>query len=239
MSQPEDLIAKVAVYVESYMNNFDGSHDFNHIKRVLGLSHRLYNTLSEAPSHPKLDLTIITLSALLHDVGDRKYLKPGEDPNTLVQNLLLSLGASAVLAQTVQTICSGVSYSSEIQDRQKVLDVIKEHPELAVVQDADRLDAIGAVGVGRVFTYGSARTSRSMQESMGMYEKKLFDREASMKTEPGREMARERTERLRVFKGWWDEEIQVGMMGEEVLAKMGKENEKTEGLSAELEELQK
>jgi uncharacterized protein len=54
------------------MNNFDGSHDFYHIKRVLGLAHTIYAEVSKSTPNTELNLTIITLAALLHDVGDRQ-----------------------------------------------------------------------------------------------------------------------------------------------------------------------
>jgi uncharacterized protein len=153
MSQSRELIRKVAGYVETYMNNFDGSHDFNHIKRVVGLSRQILAEIEgtestrsakygSADAKLKFDPTIVTLAALLHDVGDRKYLKEGEDGTTLVRDLLLSCGADQQLAERVQTICLGVSYSSEIKDRVDVERLVEKYPELAVVQDADRLDSI-------------------------------------------------------------------------------------------------
>ena len=74
------------------------------------------------------------------------------------------------------------------------------------MQDADRLDAIGAVGIGRMFTYGGARTERSMGGTVAHLDEKLVRLEGMMKTAVGREVARERGERLRVFRGWWVEE---------------------------------
>lgn len=200
------------------MNSFDASHDFNHIKRVLGSARRILFEIEVALSREdgsaapraKHDHTVITLAALLHDVGDGKYLKEGEDGKTMVRDLLLSFDASQELADKVQTICLGVSYSSEIKDRPYVERLIERCPELAVVQDADRLDAIGAVGVGRVFTYGAARTGRDMAGSLDILDIKLFELEGMMKTDPGRRLARERTERLKVFKEWWEEEVRAG-----------------------------
>jgi uncharacterized protein len=77
MAEPKNLVAKVSEYVEEYMSHYDGSHDFCHIKRVLGLSHQIYDELishsnkpspsdSSASAQP-LDPLIITLSALLHE----------------------------------------------------------------------------------------------------------------------------------------------------------------------------
>jgi uncharacterized protein len=215
MANSQDLIQKVTQYVEEYMSHFDGSHDFSHIKRVVNLSHEIHNQLTTLTNghinKQPLDLETITLSALLHDVGDNKYLEPDQQAETLVLDLLVSFGASPALAQKVQTICLGVSYTSEIKDLQKVQNLVKEFPELAVVQDADRLDAIGAVGIGRVFTYGGAKTNRGMDDTMGFLreEGKLLKLEGMMKTVPGRQMARERTERLLEFSKWWDEETKA------------------------------
>lgn len=157
MSLNAELVAKAHTYVESYMGNFDGSHDFSHIERVVSVAHAIYAELtsSTSPLTPQstpdssfvaapLDRTLITLCTLLHDVGDRKYLKDGEDSSTMIRNLLLSLGAEEELADKVQIICAGVSYSSEIKHENYVKELIEKYPELAVVQDADRLDSIGA-----------------------------------------------------------------------------------------------
>jgi uncharacterized protein len=197
------LVGSVTEYVKQYMANYDGSHDFNHIQRVLGLALHIH---AHSPSSPPLDLQTIILSSLLHDVGDRKYLAAGEDASTLVYNLLLSYGADEQLAQKVQAICLGVSYSSEIKDPARVQTLIKEYPELAVVQDADRLDAIGAVGIGRCFTFGGARTSRPMDGTVQHFDDKLVRLVGMMKTDVGRQLAKERTDRLILFQQWWAEE---------------------------------
>jgi uncharacterized protein len=207
------LIPKVTAFVEKYMSKYDGSHDFNHIRRVVGLAHLIYNEIMKEKSQSTLfdegedlDLHVITLAALLHDVGDKKYLEPGQDSSTLVLATLLSFGAPEDLAVKVQRIVISVSYSSEIKDPSAVTAMIAKYPELAVVQDADRLDAIGAVGIGRTFTFGGAKGAREMGETIQHFEDKLERLEEMMKTAPGKRLARERTERLRIFKGWWEEE---------------------------------
>jgi uncharacterized protein len=192
----ESLISKVKDYVKAYMANYDPSHDYNHIRRVVHLAHRIQ---AETPGTSR---DIVTLSALLHDVGDKKYLKPGEDSSRLVFDVLCSMDASDALAEKVQAICLGVSYSSEIKDPSRVVELIKEHPELAVVQDADRLDAIGAVGIGRTFTFGGAK-NQPMEKTMAHFDEKLVLLEGMMKTETGKQLAKERTDRLRLMQEWW------------------------------------
>jgi uncharacterized protein len=70
MTEPQNLISKVSEYVEEFMSHYDGSHDFCHVKRVLGLSHQIYAELSSddsSVSAQPLDPLVITLSALLHE----------------------------------------------------------------------------------------------------------------------------------------------------------------------------
>ncbi|ESZ98478.1 hypothetical protein SBOR_1140 [Sclerotinia borealis F-4128] len=221
MAQNAGLITQVTAFVEKYMSAYDGSHDFNHIRRVVGLAHRIYKDLNEERmDEPELDLQVVTLAALLHDVGDKKYLLPGQDQNTLVLSTLLGFGAEEKLAVKVQRIVLGVSYSSEIQDLAAVEGLIEKYPELAVVQDADRLDAIGAIGIGRTFTFGGAKGARDMGETIQHFEDKLEKLGGMMKTAPGKRLAEERTKRLTTFKDWWQEEqvtLKMNSMAPELL----------------------
>ncbi|KAL2018001.1 hypothetical protein VTK56DRAFT_1381 [Thermocarpiscus australiensis] len=206
----DPLVQSVTAYVKDYMKNYDASHSWDHIERVVNMAHFIY-ARSEATFRSSLDLRTIHLAALLHDVGDRKYLQPHESPTTQVESLLRAHGADPALAAKIQTICLGVSYSSEVAEPEHVASLIRSHPELAVVQDADRLDAVGAVGIARMFTFGGARMpGRDLRGTMGHLDEKLLRLEGMMKTAVGREVARDRGERLRVFRGWWEEEVGFG-----------------------------
>ncbi|KAK3325667.1 hypothetical protein B0H66DRAFT_134290 [Apodospora peruviana] len=206
----DPLVQAITAYVQEYMQNYDPSHSWDHIERVVGLARYIY---SKSQNRELLDLRTIQLAALLHDVGDRKYLKPNQDPKNLISEVLLANACPAALASKIQTICHGVSYTTETKDPAHVRSLIAEYPELAVVQDADRLDAIGAVGIGRMFTFGGAKTGRPMDESMQHFDDKLLKLEGMIKTDVGRELARERTERLRVFKEWWGDEVAFSLSG--------------------------
>lgn len=210
------LVCDTWAFVEDVMSRYDSSHDFSHIRRVLTLSLEILNittTTTQQTFCRPLCARTVALGALLHDVGDRKYLLPSQDASTMVLNALVSLGCDVSLATRVQKLCSAVSYSKEVRNPTKVRDLIAgEAPELAVVQDADRLDAIGAVGIGRTFTYGGARNAQGgLDEVIEHFGEKLELLEGMMKTDAGREMARVRTERLRLFKSWWEEETGEAM----------------------------
>jgi uncharacterized protein len=204
--------------------HYDASHDYAHIQRVLALA--LFILKVEQSENPQIpyDRTTVTLAALMHDVGDHKYTTTSTpsspDPKSLISHRLLSFGAPPALAQNVQTIVHAVSYSSEIRNPEHVLTILAANPELAIVQDADRLDALGAVGIGRTFTYGGAKDrprGSGMQGSVDHFEEKLVRLGTLMKTAEGVRLARERTERVRVFQRWWEEEtaLMVWLEGEE------------------------
>jgi uncharacterized protein len=107
----------------------------------------------------------------------------------------------------VALIVQHVSYSNEIKRPQLVKAILGAHPELAIVQDADRLDAIGAIGIARTFSYGAAKApGRGMQGCIDHFTEKLENIEGMMKTETGKQMARERTQRLKDFRHWWEDE---------------------------------
>lgn len=197
----DGLLSDVEEYVKAYMANYDPSHDHHHIRRVVALAQRIH-----AAARSPTSRDVVTLCALLHDVGDKKYLRPGEDGAVLVRDVLLSLGAGRALADKVQAVCGGVSYSGEVADPAGARRLAAEHPELAIVQDADRLDAVGAVGVGRAFTFGGAR-GQDMGSTMRHFEEKLVRLGGMMKTDVGREMAAVRTERLRLMQEWWADEV--------------------------------
>ncbi|KAL1956309.1 hypothetical protein VTO42DRAFT_7392 [Malbranchea cinnamomea] len=237
---PGDLVSRMEAFMRNYMQAHDPSHNPAHVHRVVALAHRIL--ARERSLHPEIpyDQTVITLSALLHDINDRKYASssngtsasaagsPGSSP---VRTALLAHGASPELADRVDTITAHVSYSTERKVPEVVARLIQQdgYPELAIVQDADRLDALGAVGVGRCFTYLGASAVRkttkkkdechgedarnehedmpTLDDAIAHFGEKLEKLEGVMKTQTGREMARVRTERLCLFRSWWEEEM--------------------------------
>lgn len=225
----EKLIEETEAYVKAYMNQYDASHNYRHIQRVRSLAlqieqgQRLLSSKSREPPSENnsydYDTNLIILASLLHDIGDKKYARRSRPPpgsknedDEVVASFLIEKGASEDLAKQVERIVRHVSYSSEIKDPQKVLDMIGQIPELAIVQDADRLDALGAVGIGRTFTFGGAR-GREMEETIQHFEDRLENLEARMKTETGRTMAKERTRRIKEFRSWWVEETAADAAG--------------------------
>ncbi|OGE55262.1 hypothetical protein PENARI_c004G04959 [Penicillium arizonense] len=221
----QTLYSAMSAFVTKCMSGHDPSHNPAHVHRVVALAEKILASEQRQNPTKHFNAAEVKLGALLHDIGDRKYISNLEtasgtevvDPTTMVQHALLAQGASAELAARVQTIVSHVSYTTECKDPSVIKRLIEEgYGELAIVQDADRLDAIGAVGIGRCFTFLGAVGKKYCEEgkwemgnSIKHFGDKLEKLEGMMKTGTGREMARVRTERLRVFRGWWEEEIDI------------------------------
>ena len=196
------LISATKEFVKQFMSQHDSSHDYQHVERVLTLSQKIL-----AASQISVSPTVVTLLALLHDVGDKKYTSGSGNPRP-VESFLLSAGAEPELAVLVQELADNVSYSHELANRDSVAAMVEQHPELAIVQDADRLDAIGAVGVARTFTYTAAKgKSGGMGEAIRHFDEKLLLLEGGMKTAEGKELAKVKGERIKAFREWWRDEV--------------------------------
>lgn len=215
------LITCTKAAVEAYMSHprFDASHDYTHVQRVLSLAEHILSVERTSNPSQSYNTTVVILAALLHDVQDRKYLVAPTTGGDFVtktdstkvvtgaEEMLLGLDCPRNLASTVQAIVDCVSYTKECRDPQLVHDTLQSHPELGIVQDADRLDAIGAVGIARAFTYGGAKSSeRGLEGTLLHFDEKLLGLEHMMKTGEGKRLARMRTRRLEHFKQWWDDE---------------------------------
>ncbi len=138
----EILIQNTASYVQQTLQNAEGGHDWWHILRVWN------NAKLIARSEPA-DMLVVELAALLHDIADSKFHDGNEDigPQTAVA-FLQSQSVDADIIMHVENIIRHMSFKSSFDAPGF------QSPELAVVQDADRLDAIGAIGIARAFTYG-------------------------------------------------------------------------------------
>jgi uncharacterized protein len=139
------LLAQVEDLVKIKFTNLEGSHDWFHIDRVR--KNALFIQQNEGG-----DPFIIELAALLHDYSDHKYNGGDFDKGFHeVQALLSQLGLAPDLSLKVAQIVQIVSYKGAgVSDQDTIL-------EGKIVRDADRLDAIGAIGIARAFSYGGSK----------------------------------------------------------------------------------
>jgi len=138
----EQIIENTKTFVKKSLENAEGGHDWFHIERVL-------NNALHIVREEEADEFIVALGALLHDIADYKFHNGDEQVGPRVaREFLTSQDLPPEITEHVVNIINHVSFKggNNIQEFYS--------PELAIVQDADRIDAIGAIGIARTFNYG-------------------------------------------------------------------------------------
>lgn len=132
-------------FVKQYLNNQEAGHDWSHIQRV----YMLTKTIAK---EEHCDLFVAELGALFHDIADTKFNKNSDaDAAIITSRFLESQGTPNAVIEQVCYIINHISFRKNITNQSKLT------PELAVVMDADRLDAMGAIGIARAFSFGGHR----------------------------------------------------------------------------------
>lgn len=170
------IIEKAKDYAAKLLGGNCGGHDLQHTLRVYN------NALAIAKTETDADLFIVSIAALLHDVDDYKLFNTTDYRNA--RTFLKENGIPEQQEQQIITTIDSVSFSKN-RDR-KPLTV-----EGQIVQDADRLDALGAVGIARTFAYGGEH-SRPMEETVRHFHEKLLLLKDMMNTDAAKTMAQNR-----------------------------------------------
>ena len=138
----QQVIENTVTFVKESLKNAEGGHDWFHILRV-------WNNAKLIAKNEQVDIFIVELGALLHDIADSKFHNGDETVGPKVaRNFLQNEGVKESFIIHIEKIITNISYKGGNFDQ------TFKSPELDVVQDADRLDAIGAVGIARCFNYG-------------------------------------------------------------------------------------
>ena len=138
----QDPIQKTITFVKQTLKNAEAGHDWFHIERV-------FKTALNINQEEKGNELVIALAALLHDIADPKFNNGDETlgPN-LAQSFLQSIAVEEEAVNHVKLIIQHMSFKNSFDKNSFT------SKEMQIVQDADRLDAIGAIGIARAFTYG-------------------------------------------------------------------------------------
>lgn len=186
-----EQIQACEVLVKEIYEKMDASHDFQHIERVYRNAEAILKT------EPTANAKIVRLAVLLHDVSDAKYAADKRDE----ARILAALSLTEAEVSHIQAVIAEVSFNGGNELEATSI-------ESKIVRDADRLDAIGAVGIARTFAYGGAKgrklyddaeevrgemsveeyRSKSTASVTHFYEKLLLLKDL-MVTAKGREMA--------------------------------------------------
>ena len=172
----ERLIERATAYIEDLFQGNAGGHDAAHTLRVWR------NARLIAAEEAGCDWLVVSLAALLHDADDHKLFHTENN-----RNARAFLAENGVPADTVERICAAVNDVSFSRNRGRKPGSI----ESEIVQDADRLDAIGAIGVARTFAYGGEH-GRSLEDSVKHFHDKLMLLKDMMNTETAKRLAAKR-----------------------------------------------
>lgn len=193
------LIDNTIQFVKEKLQHAEGGHDWFHIDRV-------YKNALLIAKEEDCNLEIVKLGALLHDIADSKFHNGDETVGPIVATAFLeSQNVNAATINHVVAIIENISFKGGNFDKKFT------SKELDIVQDADRLDALGAIGIARTFNYGGFKNralyNPSIQPQLNMsreeyknsnaptlnhfYEKLLLLKD-KMNTETGKKIAKER-----------------------------------------------
>jgi uncharacterized protein len=213
-----EVIDNAIRFVKHQLENAEGGHDWFHIERV-------YKNALLIAKEEKCDLEVVKLAALLHDIADSKFHNGDESVGPKTAKTFLE-------AQNVkeETILHVIAIIENISFKGGNFDRHFHSIELAIVQDADRLDAIGAIGIARTFNYGGFKNrtlynpeiapnlSMSKEEykkseapTINHFYEKLLLLKDKMNTETGKKIAKKRHDFmihfLAQFYAEWDGEV--------------------------------
>jgi uncharacterized protein len=211
----DDQINKTIDFVKETLADAEGGHDWFHIERV-------YKNALLIAKNETIDVFIVALGALLHDIADSKFHNGDETVGPKVAGaFLFELNVDANVIEHVIKIIENISFKggNEVQKFKS--------PELDVVQDADRLDAIGAIGIARCFNYGGfknralynpeikpnlnmskAEYKTSTAPTINHFYEKLLLLKDRMNTKSGKQIATERHQFMLQFLDQFDKEWQ-------------------------------
>ena len=215
---PSELISKTILFVRNQLQNAEGGHDWFHIERV-------YKNAIAISENEKCNKTIVQLGALLHDIADSKFHNGDESIGPKIARTFLE--SEKVDAETINHVINIIeNISFKGGNFEKKFNSI----ELEIVQDADRLDAIGAIGIARTFNYGGFKNrplydpavspnlhmskeeyKNSEAPTINHFYEKLLLLKDKMNTETGKKIAQQRHRFMETFLSQfyaeWDGEL--------------------------------
>ena len=216
MTQSE-IINKTIAFVKETLKGAEGGHDYFHIERV-------HKNVTRIAATENVNSFIVELGALLHDIADAKFHDGDENIGPAkARSFLQTLKVDDAVIDHVENIIQNISFKGGN------FTASFSSPELAVVQDADRLDALGAIGIARAFNYGGFKNremynpeikpdmemtkeayKKSAAPTINHFYEKLLLLKDRMNTATGKKMAAERhlfmEKYLEQFYSEWDGE---------------------------------
>lgn len=155
MKDNNTIIKATKDFVKATLKDAEGGHDWFHILRV-------YNNSLLISKNEQVDDLVVALGALLHDIADSKF-HDGDDTigPKMAREFLFKHNVDSLIIEHVIKVIENISFNKSLENGKKFTS-----PELDVIQDADRLDAIGAIGIARCFNYGGFKNRKMFDPSI-------------------------------------------------------------------------
>ena len=205
--EKQQTITNTIAFVKETLKDAEGGHDWFHIERVLN------NAILIAKSE-EVDPFIVSLGALLHDIADAKFYDGDETVGPkMAREFLENQQVDEITIKHIENIINYISYKSSLTGEK-----LFSSPELAVIQYADRLDSIGAIGIARCFNYGGFKNralynpeitpnlnmtkeeyKKSSSPTINHFYEKLLLLKDKMNTKTGKKIAEERHQYMITF----------------------------------------
>lgn len=148
MYHSPQIINSTIQFVKSHLQNAEGGHDWWHIYRVWNLTRKILEI-------EKADRLVCELGALLHDIADHKFHDGDDKKGSLItKEFLMNEELDEEKIEKITFIIENISFKGGVNEN------IEKPIELKIVQDADRLDAMGAIGIARTFNYGGFKNRK-------------------------------------------------------------------------------
>jgi len=201
------LIEATKTFVKTSLAHAEGGHDWFHVLRV-------YNNSLLIAKDEQVDMIIVALGSLLHDIADSKFHDGDETVGPkIARQFLFKHNVDSLVIEHVISIIENISFNKSLDDDEKF-----QSQELDVIQDADRLDAIGAIGIARCFNYGGFKNralynpdikpnlnmskeeyKKSTAPTINHFYEKLLLLKDRMNTKTGKRIAKERHDYMKQF----------------------------------------
>lgn len=201
------IIQNTITFVKETLADAEGGHDWFHIERV-------YKNALQIAQGENVDVFIVSLGALLHDIADAKFHDGDESIGPKkARTFLASHNVTEEVIVHIENIIQYISFKSSLGEG-----ALFSSPELQVIQDADRLDALGAIGIARCFNYGGFKNrvlydpsippnlnmtkeeyKKSKSPTINHFYEKLLLLKDKMNTETGRRIAKKRHQYMEGF----------------------------------------
>ena len=178
----DEIIKRAIDYLENIFTGNSDGHGADHSLRV-------YNNALNIRKAYECNELYVDLGALLHDVDDHKLFNNKNNANA--RKFLIENDCDSEAIEDIIEIINSVSFTKNKGTKPKTL-------EASIVQDADRLDAIGAIGVARTFMY-SGKNGRGIEDSLSHFDEKLLLLKDMMNTEEAKRLAEERDSFMKEF----------------------------------------